>query len=523
MDRPIRILHLEDDRTDADLVRSILRSDGVDCEIQHAKSREEFERALTQSDFDLIISDYSIPQYTGFSALEFARGTVPTVPFILLSGTLGEELAVESLRAGATDYLLKDRLHRLVPAVRRAVRDAQEKIEKKKIETQFLRNQRMESIGALAGGIAHDLNNILAPIIMAAQLLRAKLHDESDLKLVDTLETSAQRGAGMVKQVLTFARGAEGERTAIHPRHLIAELRGMIAHTFPRSIEIKQKIAKDLWCIQGDATQLYQVLMNLAVNARDAMPEGGCLEFQAENALVDYRLTRYVADAKPGPYLRLSVRDSGSGIPPEVIERIFEPFFTTKAPGKGTGLGLSTVLNIVKMHGGFVQVESAVGKGTQFNVYLPKYADSDTAITPARFPDLPAGKGELILVADDELALREITRMTLEHFGYRVCTAADGNEAVSIFKQRRAEISALVIDLMMPFMDGAAAVLAIKGEDPHIRFIMCTGITDSDKLAALRDDPNGTVLQKPHKTSDLLLALNKLLQKGASSRQLKAA
>jgi signal transduction histidine kinase len=519
----LRILHLEDDRHDAELIRSALEAGGLDCNIQHVKSRDEFERAVAQSNYDLILSDYSIPHYTGFSALEFARTSAPAVPFILLSGTLGEDLAVESLKAGATDYLLKDRLNRLVPAVQRAVREAQTEAEKKKIETQFLRNQRMESIGALAGGIAHDLNNILAPIIMAAQLLRQKLTDKNDLKLVDTLETSAQRGAGMVKQVLTFARGAEGERTAIHPRHLLSELRGMIAQTLPRSIEIRQKIPADLWFIKGDATQLYQVLMNLAINARDAMPNGGILEFHAQNAIVDYRLTASHPDARPGPYVLISVGDTGTGMPPQVLARIFEPFFTTKSPGKGTGLGLSTVVSIVKNHGGFVHIESSVGKGTQFDIYMPKHAESITPAARVPFPDLPLGKGELILVADDELALREITRMTLEQCGYRVCTAADGNEAVAAFNQRRSEISALVVDLMMPFMDGAAAIGAIKKRDPNIRYVICTGLSDSDKLTAFINDRNASILPKPYKTSDLLLALNHLLHPLTKSADLPAS
>ncbi|HKQ38660.1 MAG TPA: response regulator [Verrucomicrobiae bacterium] len=516
MPAPVRILHLEDDRRDAEMVRSILQADQLDCEIQLARSRGEFERALQQSDFDLILSDYSIPNYTGFSALEFARSAAPGVPFILLSGTLGEELAVESLRGGATDYLLKDRIHRLVPAIQRAVCEAREKAEKKKIETQFLRNQRMESIGALAGGIAHDLNNILAPIIMAAQLLRHKITDENDLKLIDTLEASAQRGAGMVKQVLTFARGAEGERSAIQVRHLLTELRAMIVHTFPRSIQIKQNFPNDLWTILGDATQLYQVFMNLAVNARDAMPNGGQLEFLVQNTVVDHRLTTLHPDVKPGPYLLISVRDTGTGMSPEVLKRIYEPFFTTKAPGKGTGLGLSTVVAIVKNHDGVVHIDSTVGHGTRFDVYLPKLAASQTALTPARSPELPVGKGQLILVADDELALRELMRITLEQFGYRVCTACDGNDALEVFIQHQSAIAAVVTDLMMPFIDGAAALASMKKRKPEIKFILCTGLAEQqEKLGPLAADPNGTMLLKPCKTSDLLIALHRVLHGSA--------
>jgi nitrogen-specific signal transduction histidine kinase len=309
--------------------------------------------------------------------------------------------------------------------------------EKKRMESQFLRAQRMESIGTLAGGIAHDLNNVLSPILMAIDMLQLKATDESSKRWLDVLRTNAERGANMVRQVLSFARGVEGERVALQPKHLIKEIVKILRETLPKSIEINFHLADDLWIVSADATQIHQVLMNLCVNARDAMPEGGSISIKAENVFVDENYARMHIEAKAGRFVVISVADTGPGMTQEIQSRIFEPFFTTKEMTKGTGLGLSTALTIVKSHGGFINVYSELHKGSQFAVYLPSLATPGSADAAAARTDLPLGHGELILVVDDEESIREITRGTLETFGYTVLTAGDGTEALALYADKK--------------------------------------------------------------------------------------
>jgi two-component system, cell cycle sensor histidine kinase and response regulator CckA len=337
--------------------------------------------------------------------------------------------------------------------------------QKKQLEAQLLRSQRLESIGTLAGGIAHDLNNVLAPILMSVQVLQMKLREEQHQQVLKTLENNVKRGANLVKQVLSFARGIEGKRTIVQVKQVIFEIEQIITETFPKSITCEINIAENLWYVSGDTTQLHQVLMNLVVNARDAMPEGGILTICAENITIDQHYARMNIDAQIGSYIVINVADTGIGMPKEVEERIFEPFFTTKELGKGTGLGLSTALGIIKNHGGFVNVYSEVNKGTQFKVYLPAAVINETQWQIPEPEPCPGG-GELILVVDDEAAIREITKSSLESYNYRVLTAGDGVEAVSIYAEQVQEISVVLLDMMMPAMDGAIAIHRLQKINP---------------------------------------------------------
>ena len=379
--------------------------------------------------------------------------------------------------------------------------------EKKQLEAQLLRAQRLESLGTLASGIAHDLNNILAPMLMSAQLLQMKIADERKDRLLQTLETNAQRGAALVKQVLSFARGVEGKRTILQLRHLILEIQQFANQTFPKSIEFSTDIASDLWTIFGDATQLHQVLMNLIINARDAMPNGGVLSICAENFFVDQTYVRMNLEASIGPHIVITVRDTGIGMPPEIVDRIFDPFFTTKEVGRGTGLGLSTVLGILKSHGGFINVSSTVDKGTQFQVFLKAIPQNQTP--PTEDLELPAGNGELILVVDDEATICEIAKTTLERYNYQVMTANDGIEAIALYVQHRDKISVVLIDMMMPGIDSLTTIRALQKMNPLVKVITSSGLVDSKQLTQASGIK--TFLSKPYTVKQLLETLHNLL------------
>jgi PAS domain S-box-containing protein len=384
--------------------------------------------------------------------------------------------------------------------------------EKKRMESQFLRAQRMESIGTLAGGIAHDLNNVLSPILMAIDMLQLRATDESSRKWLDVLRTNAERGGNMVRQVLSFARGVEGERVALQPKHLIKEIVKILRETLPKSIEISFHVPQDLWIISADATQMHQVLMNLCVNSRDAMPEGGSISIRAENIFVDENYARMHLEAKPGRFVMISVGDTGPGMTLEVQSRIFEPFFTTKEMTKGTGLGLSTALTIVKSHGGFINVYSELHKGSQFALYLPALDTPGSVEEAAARMDLPVGHGELILVVDDEESIREITRGTLETFGYTVVTASDGTEALALYADRKNEIAVVLTDMVMPFMDGPATIRALQRMNPNVRIIAASGLDTGRRTGEGVLEGVSVFLAKPYTAEKLLKTLAQVLK-----------
>ncbi|MBN2505849.1 MAG: CHASE2 domain-containing protein [Verrucomicrobia bacterium] len=381
--------------------------------------------------------------------------------------------------------------------------------EQKKIEAQFLRSQRMECIGTLAGGIAHDLNNVLAPILMGAELLRAKPLDPLAGKLLGTIESSALRGRDMVKQVLTFARGQAGEKSVLQLSHLVKEMEKIMRETFPKTVRTRVTLDPGLWPIFADATQLHQVLLNLCVNARDAMPEGGEIHIDAQNTTLDAGAARQLHGATPGDYILVSVTDTGTGMPPEVLEKIFEPFFTTKEVGKGTGLGLSTTLTIVKHHGGVLDVASVPGQGTTFKIHLP--ADRNVNVTAAPPPDRAKlqGHGEVILAVDDEPAIRDLLKSALAQNGYRPLTAANGAEALDVCADGREPVALVVMDMMMPVMSGMTALKLIRRQHAHIRCLAISGLQQAEKVKA--QFPNVEFLAKPFTTGQFLEALQRNL------------
>jgi signal transduction histidine kinase/ActR/RegA family two-component response regulator len=383
--------------------------------------------------------------------------------------------------------------------------------QRKKLEQQFLRAQRMESIGTLAGGVAHDLNNMLTPILMSIDLLRLGEEDNRRLRTLQAIEESARRGSDLIQKLLAFARGSDKRRTAINVATIIKEIALVAQDALLKHIEVKVEMPDDLWTVSADPTGLHQVFMNLCVNAKDAMPRGGLLRLSARNLWLDRTFAAMQAEAKEGPYVVIEVEDTGVGMEPAVLERIFEPFFTTKELGDGTGLGLSTALGIVKSHGGILQVESKRGKGSMFRIHLP--ADvcqaQQAAITAPTAP--PLGNGELVLVVDDEASIRQITKQTLEGFGYNVLLASDGVEAAALFAERGSNISAVVTDLMMPVMDGRLTMQVMRKMNPDVRLIAISGFCNSETPEQLGLMGVKSFLKKPFTGEALLKTLAEVL------------
>lgn len=379
--------------------------------------------------------------------------------------------------------------------------------EKRRAETELLRMQRLDSVGALVAGLAHDFNNVLAPILMCSPVLAAGgLEPEVSRVVAETILGSARHGSAIVRQVLNFARGAERRRLPLEVGRVLHEVVGIATQIFPKNIQIVDQYGPDLWLSAGDPNQIHQVLLNLMINARDAMPQGGLLTLKAANFVVDEEFASMIPDARVGPYLMLAVADTGTGISRSILSRLFEPFFTTKEPGAGTGLGLSTALNVVKDHGGFITVESELGCGSTFKVYLPAEGVGREELPP-EFRNGPRGAGETILLADGDARIRTVGRLILELAGYAVLDAADGTEILALYAQNRERVAAVVCDLRLAFLEGMALVRALLTLDPAIKLLPISAGADLP-VRELSTLGVKTFLTKPFDGYQLLEALH---------------
>jgi len=380
--------------------------------------------------------------------------------------------------------------------------------ENKRNSEHMLRNQRMESIGTLAGGIAHDLNNVLTPILLSIDILKTQIKEPALLKRLELIETSTIRGATMVKQVLHFSRGIEGSYSAIEANLLIKEISIMVQSSFPKNIQYNAKIEDDLPYIFGDITQLHQVLLNLCVNARDAMPNGGKLDIEVKKFIVNDEYEFRHLSLKKGVYVSIIVTDTGEGMTPEVKSRIFEPFYTTKEIGSGTGLGLSTVLNIIKSHNGYIDVYSEIGKGSSFRIYLQTTTNDIQTLDEKPLEEFTVSNIGVLVVEDEEI-IRDFSRYILESMGFIVYEAENGAEGITVLSQQLPNISILIVDTMMPIMDGKTTITIAKKLNPELKIIAVSGITQ--KFEQTIEFENVLFLQKPYSSKQLLTAIHSLL------------
>jgi len=517
MATPLRALIVEDSENDCLLLLSTLRDGGYVVEHKRVETAATLKATLDDS-WDIIISDFSMPGFRGTDALAIVRERGLDIPFIFLSGTIGEETAVSAMKAGAQDYVSKGNVARLLPAIERELREAETHREKKQVEHRVRQLEKFEALGKLAGGVAHDFNNVIGAIMGWAEIGADRVAEGSqEGKLFRKIGDQARRAAGLTRQLLAYARRQILEPKTINLNQMVKETTGLLEKVIGEQIEVKMALAEDLRTTRADPAQIEQVMMNLCFNARDAMPAGGQLLIETRNLELGEKYCARHADARPGHWVQLSVSDTGTGMDAATLERIFEPFFTTKEVGKGTGLGLATVFGIMKQHGGFIEVYSEVGAGTAFHVHLPVSEGEAEALRAA--DDAPArGGNELILVAEDHDGMRDMAEQILGTLGYKLILARDGEEAVRKFQDRANEISLLLMDVVMPKMAGIDAYERINSARPGIPVIFTSGYSEQGAYltAALR--AGATVLQKPYGARSLARKVRELLDVAAAAQ-----
>jgi signal transduction histidine kinase len=520
MKAPLHILHLEDDQNDAEIVLSTLRADGIPCDVKRVETCADFTAAIENNGFDIIFSDFALPTFDGIAALELARKQCPDVPFILISGTLGEDLAIESLKSGATDYVLKQRLSRLVPAVRRAMHDVETRAEHKRLEAQFIEAQKMEVIGQLAGGVAHDFNNLLAVIMGYSELMVLKLPANGSMrKEAEEIGHAANRAAGLTRQLLAFSRKQKVQPVVLDLNEVVAGTDKMLRRLIDENIDLQVVAGKDLGRIKADSGYVGQVLMNLVVNARDAMTSGGKLTIETSNVTPDKNYGQAHAGVTPGSYVMLTVSDTGSGMTEEVRAHIFEAFFTTKPKGKGTGLGLATCQTIVSQCGGHIDVFSKLGEGTTFKIYFPRVEQAaEASVRPLVWGGAMPRGTETILFVEDEPAVRQLACSVLESLGYKVLRATNGQEGLNLARETKGQpIRLVVTDVIMPQMGGKVMAEWLKTTYPDLKVLYTSGYTD-DALAEQGVLEAGVAfLPKPYTPAALAHKVREILDSGGEA------
>jgi signal transduction histidine kinase len=511
-DSKLRILHLEDSVEDVELVRQILTDGGMACDIRRCESRTEFLDEVQKKDFDLIMADCSIPLFSGLVALEIAQEHAPEVPFIFVSGTIGEEVAIESLRNGATDYVLKQRLSRLVPAVRRAIAEVAERMKTREMEQRLRQAQRLEAVGTLAGGVAHDFNNILTIIKGHLSLLPMESHRPDRVQEIGaTIDRAAQRGSELVKQLLAFARKSDGSFTSTDINHRVRDISTMLREAFPRNVAFELQLDEALPEILADPGQVERVLINLSTNARDAMPLGGTITFSTRR-VSGPEVPPHASGEPNQEYLCLRVSDTGCGMDEATRQHIFEPFFTTKPKGKGTGLGMPVVYGLMQSHNGAIDVNSELGKGTAISLYfpIPSHA-TQSRVESIPEPSPPVGGSEAILVIDDETDVLYFLEIILQTQGYQVLSAPNAEIALEIFQTRMEEIQLVFSDIGLPRLDGFGLCAAARKLKPTVKTILASGYSDASLKTRMAEENIDGFLSKPYDMATLLQTIRGVL------------
>lgn len=514
----LKVLYIEDNQPDVELAKSMLADSGIECDMTVIEVEAELRSALEECQYDVILSDCSLPAYNGIAALSVARAMCPQTPFIFVSGTLGEETAIECVKFGATDYVLKDRLSRLPPVVRRALdeTEARRRHEKTLQELEasreaFYQAQKMETVGRLTAGIAHDFNNMLTVIIGYAEMIRTfSPQDDSIRGYTDQIMAATRRAAELVEHLLSYSRN---QRLSLRPVDMNDEIRtivNMIQKLVGDLVRVETDLADDLWIVEIDTARFAQIAMNLAANARDAMPGGGTFRIETRNAKIDPSTAGAPAELGTGDFVVIRFRDNGSGMDQEILNKIFEPFFTTKEPGKGTGLGLASSYGIVKQSGGTITVSSEVGEGTTFEVYMPRSA---TALEPLphqeadETPRGPRSPTEHILLIDDDLSVLNFIKLVLENNGYTVSAASSATAARALAAEQDARIGIIVMDVVMPDVSSADLVDDILRYHPGTPVLYTSGYAETAERDLGFSAEKATVIRKPIQTPELLAAI----------------